>query len=186
MKKFIMITPCFLDSSSPLMALVNRNVINGEEIRVITITPESARAHEQQIHKELAALQEEKGFICRGVETIPVADIGDTDTSMEIFRSLMPYFEEGDTLYACLTYGITPMAIAEFIAIKHACHMVKDITIGAVVYGDSDITPLIWLDELSQTMAKYHFKKDRILEIGLSVQGLHPKPIRRRQNKNGV
>ena len=211
MKKFIMITPLqpvtptrdFLQCSRyeavgnerlrfdkstrfPLMAVINAYAEPNEEIRVLTVTPDtdSARIHEQQLRDELASLQEEKGFICRGVEAIPITYAGDVDTQLELFRKLLPYFEESDTLYACLTYGTKPMPIAELMAIEYAYRVVEDVAIGCLVYGELDhsagepapmrifdITSLIRLDEIVRMLAEHRVSDpiniiNRILDFG--------------------
>ena len=211
MKKFIMITPLqpvtptrdFLQCSRyeavgnerlrfdkstrfPLMAVINAYAEPNEEIRVLTVTPDtdSARIHEQQLRDELASLQEEKGFFCRDVEAIPIAYAGDVDTQLELFRKLLPYFEEGDTLYACLTYGTKPMPIAELMAIEYAYRVVEDVAIGCLVYGELDhsagepapmrifdITSLIRLDEIVRMLAEHRISEpisiiNRILDFG--------------------
>ena len=211
MKKFIMITPLqpvtttrdFLQCSRyeavgnerlrfdkstrfPLMAVINAYAEPNEEIRVLTVTPDtdSARIHEQQLRDELASLQKEKGFICRGVEAIPITYAGDVDTQLELFRKLLPYFEEGDTLYACLTYGTKPMPIAELMAIEYAYRVVEDVAIGCLVYGELDhsagepapmrifdITSLIRLDEIVRMLAEHRVSDpiniiNRILDFG--------------------
>ena len=55
------------DTRFPLMHLVNGYAEPGEEIRVISITPEYeyCNVHFRQIQEELDALQAEKGFICK-------------------------------------------------------------------------------------------------------------------------
>lgn len=211
MKKFIMITPLqpvtptrdFLqcsryeaigndllifekDTRFPLMSVINAYAERGEEIRVITITPvtESSRIHEQQLRDELASLQVEKGFICSGVEVIDITYAGDVDTQLELFRKLLPYFEKGDTLYACLTYGNKPMPIAELMAIEYAYRVVDDVSIGCLVYGELDhsagnpapmrvfdITSLIRLDEIVRMLAEHRVAEpmniiNRILDFG--------------------
>lgn len=184
MKKFVMITPHKLINqrykiaageklytdrkvSFPLMAVINAYAEPNEEIRVITVTPDtdSARINEQQLRDELASLQEEKRFICSGVEAIPIAYAGDADIQLELFRKLLPVFEEGDTLYACLSYGNKPMTIIELMAIEYAYRVMEDVTIGCLVYGEldrniyparmrvHDITSLIRLDEIVRLLA---------------------------------
>ena len=184
MKKFIMITPDNRNFESvvvndgsfggvitryPLIAVINKYVERGEEIRVITVTPDTgyARIHEQKLRGELASLQEEKGFFCRGVEVIPTTYAGDVDTSLELFRKMLPVFEAGDTLYACLTHGNKPMAIAELMALQYAYRVVDDVAIGCLVYGNLDhsvkpalmrinnITSLIRLDEITRLLAEH-------------------------------
>lgn len=186
MKKFIMITPhkekceqyeiaagerLRLDRKTrfPLITVINAYAERGEEIRVIIVTSDtdSTRIHEQQFRDELASLQKEKGFVCHGVETIPITYAGDVDTQLELFRKMLPVFEEGDTLYACLTYGNKPMSIAEFMAIEYAYRVVEDVAIGCLIYGAldhafyparmrvHDITSLIRLDEIVRLLAEH-------------------------------
>lgn len=204
MKKFIMITPTHpvtptryeaagnerlkFDGNTrfPLIAVINGYAERGEEIRVFTITPDSdfARIHEQELRDELAALHAEKGFVCRGVEAIPITYAGDVDTQLELFRKLLPCFEKGDTLYGCLTYGTKPMPIAELMAIEYAYRVVDDVAIGSLVYGELDhsagepapmrifdITSLIRLDEIVRLLAENRVAEpmrfiDRILDLG--------------------
>lgn len=205
MKKFIMITPTHpvtptryeaagnerlkFDGNTrfPLIAVINGYVESNEEIRVITITPDTdpARINEQLFIEELTALQEAKGFICcRGVETIHVDHTDDVDASLELFKNILPYFETGDTIYACMTYGTKPMSIAELMAIEYAYRVVDDVAIGSLLYGELDhsagesapmrifdITSLIRLDEIVRLLAENHVSEpmrfiNRILDLG--------------------
>ncbi len=191
MKKFIMITPLqpitegkdlltpmnyqvegnsklIFDRATrfPLIHVINGYAEKGEEIRIITVTPEKedSQIHLQQLREEVQALQEEKGFICRGVESIPVGYAGDVDTQIDIFHKLMRVMENGDTLYACLTYGNKPMPIAELMAIQYGYRVFDDVLIDCLVYGEKDhskkgwgkifdITALIQLDEVVRMLA---------------------------------
>ncbi len=191
MKKFIMITPLqpIIDGRDlltpmnyqvegntrlafdratrfPLIPVINGYAEKGEEIRVIAVTPdtEAARIHLQQLQEEVQELQEEKGFICKGVESISVEYAGDVDTQIDIFHKLMGYMENGDTLYACLTYGNKPMPIAELMAIQYGYRVFDDVLIDCLVYGEKDhskkgwgkifdITALIQLDEIVRMLA---------------------------------
>jgi hypothetical protein len=150
----------------PLIHLLNGYAEKGEEIRIITITPETkdTPVHLQQLKEEVQTLQDEKGFICRGVESISVKRAGDVETQIYIFHNLMAYMENGDTLYACLTYGDKPMPIAELMAIQYGYRVFDDVLIDCLVYGEkdhnkkdvgkiSDITALIQLDEIVRMLA---------------------------------
>lgn len=193
MKKFIMITPLQpiingndllklsryeavgndrlqfdRDTRFPLIPVINAYAEPGEEIRVIALTPDTkvAHIHFGQLEEELAALQAEKGFVCAGPEKIMLTYAGDVNTQIELFEKLMPVFEDGDTLYACLTYGNKPMPIAELMAIQYAYRLRKDVRIGCLVYGEVDhsapgkpmrvfdITALAQLDELLRMLAE--------------------------------
>ena len=151
----------------PIIPVINAYAKAGEEIRLIAVTPDtdSAMIHVGQLQKELDALQERKGFICSGVEVIKVTYAGDVETQIEIFEKLMDYFEDGDKLYGCMTYGNKPMPIAEMMAIQYAYRVLRNVTIECLVYGELDhskpdhpmslfdITSLIRLDEIVRVMA---------------------------------
>ena len=151
----------------PLMHLLNGYADEGEEIQVITITPsaEFAGVHVNQLKEEVARLKEEKGFICKEVTSIDVKYAGNVETQIEIFQKLLPYFEDGDILFGCLTFGDKPMPIAEMMAIQYAYRVLKNVTIECLVYGELDhslkpaparifdITALVQLDEIVQILA---------------------------------
>lgn len=160
---------CERDTRFPLIPVINAYAQPGEEIRVIAVTPETAAAqiHFAELSEEFAALQAEKGFVCPGPEKIPLTYAGDVNTQIELFHKLLPAFGDGDTLYACLTYGNKPMPIAELMAIQYAYRVLKDVSIGCLVYGELDhsvaekppmrifdITALIHLDEVVRQMAE--------------------------------
>lgn len=149
------------------MHLLNGYADEGEEIQVITITPsaEFAGVHVNQLKEEVARLQVEKGFICKVVTSIDVKYAGNVETQIEIFQKLLPYFEDGDILFGCLTFGDKPMPIAEMMAIQYAYRVLKNVTIECLVYGELDhslkpaparifdITALVQLDEIVQILA---------------------------------
>ena len=122
---------CGRDTHFPLMSVINAYAQPGEEIRVIAVTPqtEAALIHFRQLAEELSQLQTEKGFVCAGPEMIPLTYAGDVNTQIELFHKLLPVFEDGDTLYGCLTCGNKPMPIAELMTIEYACRVLKDVSI---------------------------------------------------------
>ena len=122
---------CGRDTRFPLMSVINAYAQPGEEIRVIAVTPqtEAALIHFRQLAEELSQLQTEKGFVCAGPEMIPLTYAGDVNTQIELFHKLLPVFEDGDTLYGCLTCGNKPMPIAELMTIEYACRVLKDVSI---------------------------------------------------------
>ncbi len=151
----------------PIIPVINAYAEEGEEIRIIAVTPDtqSAMIHAGQLQKEMEQLRERKGFICNEVEVVKVTYAGDVETQIEIFQKLMDYFEDGDQLYGCMTYGNKPMPIAEMMAIQYAYRVLNNVTIECLVYGELDhskpdnpmsifdITSLIRLDEIVRIMA---------------------------------
>ena len=151
----------------PLIHLLNGYANREEEVQIIAVTPaaEFTGIHLAQLKEEVAALQKEKGFICKGVTSIDVKYAGNVETQIEIFQKLLPYFEDGDILFGCLTFGDKPMPIAEMMAIQYAYRVLKNVTIECLVYGELDhslkpaparifdITALVQLDEIVRVLA---------------------------------
>lgn len=161
----------------PLIPVINGYALEGEEIRVIAVTPDTKSAwyHIEQLKKELAGLQERNKFVCRGVEPVRVTYAGDVETQIEIFQKLLPFVEDGDILYGCLTYGNKPMPIAELMAIQYGYRTLRNVSIGCLVYGELDhsreeapmtlfdITALIQLDEIVRVLAERKVRDPRAI-----------------------
>lgn len=160
----------------PIIPVINGYVEKGEEIRVITVVPNqnSARYHVDEFRQELRILSDEKEFSYgEDVITVPVRYAGDVECQLEIFKKLLPCIEDGDTLFACLTYGNKPMPIAELMAIQYGYRVLEDVSIGCLVYGELDhsnpkhemtifdITALIHVDELVRLLAQQKVKEPR-------------------------
>ena len=135
-----------------------------------------------QNRKEVFALAKEKGFICNGVTDVPVDYAGDVGTMIDIFRKLLDHLEDEDILYACFTYGVKPMPIAELMAIMYAYRVKRNVSIECIVYGEKDhsadppvqkifdITALAHLDELVRLLAENRVERplgviDAIIEL---------------------
>lgn len=159
----------------PIIQVINGYAEAGEEIRVIAVTPDTKSAwyHVEQLSEELAVLKERKGFICNGVEAVKVTYAGDVDTQIEIFHKLLPFIEEGDILFGCLTYGNKPMPIAELMAIQFGYRTLDNVSIGCLVYGELDhskadspmtifdITALIELNEIVRVLAERRVRQPK-------------------------
>lgn len=160
----------------PIIPVINGYVEKGEEIQVIAVLPDTdnARYHVEEFRQELQELADEKEFSYgEDVITVPVRYAGDVESQLEIFKKLLPCMADGDTLFACLTYGNKPMPIAELMAIQYGYRVLEDVTIGCLVYGELDhssqkkemkifdITALIHLDELVRLLAQQKIKEPR-------------------------
>lgn len=151
----------------PIIPVINAYAQNGDTIEVIAInthTP-SSEVHFAQLEEETAALAREKNFDCK-VTDVPVNYAGDVSTVVQVFRKLLDYLNDGDILYACFTYGVKPMPIAELMALQYAYRVKKNVSIGCLVYGEMDhsaepqqlrifdITALIHLDETIRLLSE--------------------------------
>ena len=162
----------------PLILLINGYAEEGEEIRVFAITPETEHTprHVKQLSEELSALQEKKGFKCKGVEVIPVLYAGDVRNQIDIFHKVINKLEDNDRLYGCITFGNKPMPIAEIMAIEYAYRVLENVTIGCLIYGEKnhttneaiifDITAMIQLNEITSILAEKRVKDPkRIMDL---------------------
>lgn len=168
----------------PIIPVINAYANAGEEIRVIAVNThtQASEIHFRQLEDEVFALAKEKGFICNGVTDVPVDYAGDVGTMIDIFRKLLDHLEDEDILYACFTYGVKPMPIAELMAIMYAYRVKRNVSIECIVYGEKDhsadppvqkifdITALAHLDELVRLLAENRVERplgviDAIIEL---------------------
>lgn len=183
----------YKETRFPLLPLLNGYAERDEKIRIIAAVPNTPQCfdHLDQLKEEVAELQEEKGFLCDGVESFIFTYSGDVNAQIELFQKLLYYMEDNDTLYACLTYGNKPMPIAELMALQYGYRVMNNVSIGCLVYGEVDhsavpkqktitdratgkprvideypmrifdITALIQLDEIVRLLADQKVKKPK-------------------------
>lgn len=100
------------------------------------------------------------------------------------FKNLISFFEDGDELYACITFGTKPTPIIEMMALNFAYKNLKNVTIGSIVYGKVnrkhnepvsyyiyDITALFFMNNIVDTLSALnaedaYSKIEKILLIG--------------------
>lgn len=152
----------------PIIPVINAYARKNEEIEIIAVNThtKASEAHFRQLKEEVSALSGEIGFVCKRVIDVPVDYAGDVRTMVDIFRKLLDYLEDDDILYACFTYGVKPMPIAELMAIMYAYRVKHNVSIECLVYGEKDhnvdppvlkifdITALAHLDELVRLLAE--------------------------------
>ena len=153
--------------SFPILTALNGYVQAGEEVRIIAVasdveaTVENRRIFEEQ----LSALRERKGFLLpNGVEYILNPDDERTAAHAALFQKLIGYAEDGDELFACMTYGTKPMSMVLTMAVQYAYRVKENASISCVVYGAVnrkiqsakvyDVTALLQMDELVRVLAE--------------------------------
>lgn len=155
----------------PIIPVINAYAEPGEEIQIFAVNTHTiaSEVHFKQLEDEVAALAKGNGFICNGIMDVPVDYAGNVDTMVQMFRRLLDCFDDGDIIYACFTYGVKPMPIAELMAIQYAYRVKKNVSIGCLVYGDKDhsvtpaafrifdITRLMHLDENIRQLSEKGF-----------------------------
>ena len=152
-------------TSFPIIAAINGYVEEGEKIELITIVSEyeNAEYNYELFKEEVEALSQNKGFNYT-LKEVRVPYNNEIDTELELFRKLIDYTADNDTLYACITYGSKPFPLVQIMALNYAYRIRKNVSIGCIVYGAKDhnngnmevydITSLLYIDEAVRLMAE--------------------------------
>ena len=155
--------------SFPIIAVLNAYAVKEEEVELIVIRHEYENSIEnyKTLCSEIQEFEQEKGCKCVMKEVVvPYNDL--IDTHLDTFGKLITYMEEGDTIYACMTYGSKPIPIVEMMALNYAYRAKKNTEIGCIAYGQVDhndnkmkiydMTPLFYMDEIVKNVAEMNVK----------------------------
>jgi CRISPR-associated protein (cas_TM1812). len=161
----------------PVIPLLNAYVKEGEEIELIVLChighedrhgnykDPSGRNYDMLL-EELEALQEKKNFQCK-VQKIEMEYDECIKKHLENFQNLIEKIEDGDELYACMSYGTKAVPMIEMMALNYAYRAKFNTHIGCIVYGATifdkeskitdakiyDMTPLFYMDEIVRKVA---------------------------------
>ena len=107
-------------TSFPILAVINAHANQGENIEIITIVPcyENAIYNYELLKEEVAALAQKKGFTYT-LKEVNVPYNNEINTELELFEKLMDCTADGDTLYACITYGSKPFPLVQMMALHY-------------------------------------------------------------------
>lgn len=174
--------------SFPILSAVHGYSEAGEEIRVIALVTEDAVGERnfQEFERQLQQICKKYKILCPGgAEKVIISSTPDVAANVECFQRLIRYMEEGDELFACMTFGTKPLSTAILMAIHYAYKMKKNSSISCVVYGEIkrsseleqewtghlyDMTALIQLEEIVNVLAEKQVADpagmlDRILKM---------------------
>lgn len=153
----------------PILTTINGYVKNGEEINVLCIQADYDNAVEntKEFEIELQKLCDRKQIKCN-LKIIGIEYNNNLDTHLDTFHKLIQNCEDGDEIYACITYGFKPMPMIEVMALNYACKIKKNTRVKCVVYGEKDfstgqmkvydVTSLYLLDGVIQRLAQTKVK----------------------------
>lgn len=149
----------------PIIPAINGYLKEGEEFEILAIVAEydNTRRNFEKLKEELKELFEKKNIPYDEQKhlkeiTIPYDD--GTDTQLLLFRKLVDKMDNGDEIYACITYGSKPAEIVELMMLRYIRQIKKNAYIGCIVYGHKewgepkgriyDVTALVHLDDIIQ------------------------------------
>lgn len=157
------------ETSFPIIPVMNGYLNAGDEFQLIVIVAdyENTRRNAEHLKKEVEKLCREKeiayDFHKNWKELIVPFDDG-LQAQLEMFQKIIQEFEDGDEIYACITYGSKPAEIVELMALRYARKIKKNIYVGCVAYGQRDwetksmkiydLTALVHLDDMIQTVSE--------------------------------
>lgn len=152
-------------TSFPIITAINGYVKQDEEIEIITIISdyENAEYNYGLLKEEIETLSKKKCFKYT-LNEVRVPYNNAINTELELFGKLIDCTADGDTLYACITYGSKPFPLIQIMALNYAYRIRKNVSIGCIVYGAKDhnnenmevydITSLLYIDEAVRLMAE--------------------------------
>ena len=154
------------ETSFPILAAVEGYAVPGEPFRLIAVTAETedGRRNHARLQQELASLCADRGLVCpQGAEIVAAARDERVLSHVGTFRELIDLVDDGDELFACITFGTKPQSIALRMAVQYAYRVKRNTAISCIVYGEVnraagttriyDETALVQLDEIVRMLA---------------------------------
>lgn len=150
----------------------------GETIQVIAVGDvdnEDVAYNLGLLKAEVATVQAENGFTLRNGDVTFEGLSSDqgVDTQIDNFQKMLDYMEEGDELFLCITFGTKVQTLGLKLAVQYGYRILKDTSIGCVVYGQLDRsqtppvsrlydeTALLQMDELLHSLAERQVKNPK-------------------------
>lgn len=170
----------------PIECIINGYADNIEQIMLIALLEEGNTDCEENLklmQKRISDITDSKNInvITKKVYISPQET---TENHLITFKNIISLFEDGDTLYSCITFGTKPTPIIQMMALNFAYKNLKNVTIGVVAYGKVnrehnvpvsyyiyDITALFFMNNIVDTLSAMNaddaFSKiEKILLLG--------------------
>ena len=165
----------------PIMTAIAGYVRPEEEFEVIVVVQntEDAKNNCSLLREEVQAFCETKNlkFADSCIRPVYVPVDQKVTANVDIFQKLIDYVEDGDELFACITFGTKPMSMALLMLIRYAFRLLENVSVRCVVYGEVDRsggadpsdwtgyvydeTALVSLDEITSMLAKQKVKNPK-------------------------
>lgn len=156
------------ETAFPILPVVNGYAEPGDEIEILVFTEEyeNSKKNFEVFAAEAKQLCEEKGVMLRNGQVTRVMIPYDDGLAAQLttFQAMIDRIDDGDELYACITYSSKPAVILELMALRYARQLKKDTYIACVVYGGLDfitraatiydVTALVQLDDIVRVLAQ--------------------------------
>lgn len=165
------------ETSFPVIPLMNAYAEEGDEVELIVLChkkhtdkhgneKDPSGENYKTLCEEVQQLEKEKQFKCT-IRKIEMEYNECINEHLDNFAHLIEQIEDGDELYACISYGTKAVPIIEMMALNYAYRAKSDTHIGCIVYGATvfdkeskiteakiyDMTSLFYLDEIVRKVA---------------------------------
>lgn len=159
----------------PIIPVLNGYAEPDDEIEVLALVNDYPNSHKnfEVFRNEITALCEKNRVTLRNndVTKILVPYESGIDDVLTGFDRLLDHLEDGDELYACVTFGTKPSTIIEVMALRYARLILKNTYIACVAYGGLDhntnqaciydVTALVQMDDIMRMLAQTNVKDPR-------------------------
>ena len=150
--------------SLPITYLIDAETEMGDNIAVITavMQKEAPQAKYESFVSEVRECLKDREVKIDFIE-IKNTNIYDSLSFSDFFKQIASLIEDGDELYADITYGIKCYNIAMFIAMSYATKAARDVSMNTLIYADlysgdtapgkqstiMDVTSLFYLNSIT-------------------------------------
>lgn len=121
----------------PVSILVNSYADNGEEIEIVCVMEDDnsgTEANKNLLSQELDFITGQLGAHYT-IREIHIPKDERAESHLDTFRKLIETINDGDQLYACMTYGTKPFPILEMMALSYAYQVRDNVSVESIVYG---------------------------------------------------
>lgn len=152
----------------PIECIINGYTENNEKIMLITLLEEGNTDCEDNLklmQKRVSDIATPKNIQVI-IEKVYISPKETTENHLKTFKNIISLFEDGDDLYACVTFGTKPTPIIQMMAFNFAYKNLKNVTIGVIAYGKVnrehgkpvsyyiyDITALFFMNNIVDTLS---------------------------------
>ena len=160
------------ETAFPIMTAIRGYTQPDEPIAVIAVVTDTEVGHQNA-----KRFREEVEAFCSAPEhhrplfyfEVSVDTDEQVSSQTAVFQELIKLVDDDDELFACITYGTKPRAMALLMAVKYAYRVKKNAAISCIVYGQIDrpekdpatwqgyvydMTALVQMDEIVRVLAE--------------------------------
>lgn len=165
---------CDFETCFPVLPLIKGYSDEGEEVEIITVftdDPERCTDNESGIDISKTNYDRFKEHLNKylsdinyKINEITIKYDESVEAHLHTFTKIIEQINEGDTVFADITFGTKPLPIIEIMALNYALRVKKNVQVECLSYGAKnfntgklgvfDVTSLLYMDEIINNMAK--------------------------------